>query len=280
MFKRRVEENVRSKLQNFKKIAVWGAGSSGRQALREYLSLLNIESIIDSNKKLEGAKVKGISIISPEEFLKSDYDCVVICVLAHLEVSSFLKTNNFKGEKYFVRDILINKDDSYGELYNLYIDMLVLKDRNWCEFIISKPQFLVNITYRLARFTKDKFPYLISLFFRALHSYTCAFFSIFIPDTVKAGPGLAFIHYGGIVIHPHVTLGAFCSIYHGTTIGSNYSGKVPELADHVTLYSGSSVLGDTFLSVYTTVGANSLVIDLKCLEPEKTLVGHPAKIIN
>jgi len=279
MYIKKVKENLKQQMKTFDNVTVWGAGSFGKQVLTEFLKDIDIKAVVDINKGSKGLDIMGIPIISPDEFLRLNYDCVIVCVDAHRKVFSFLKNEKFKGKAFFIWGLLIDRNKKTGELQNLFVDLLIQKDRSWLEFLIFKPQIIVNITYRLARHTKEKFPYIFSLFFRILHSFSCSFFSIFVPDTVKAGPGLVFQHYGCIVVHPKATLGAFCTLYQGTTIGSNYSGEVPTIADYITLYSGSMVLGDTYLADYASVGANSVAIDLKCFEPEKTIVGQPAKII-
>jgi|MDTC01.3.fsa_nt_gb serine O-acetyltransferase len=280
MILRSVVRSVEHNLSSFNKIAVWGAGRLGRQALREWLKGATVKAIVDSNTERIGSKVDGVSVISPAGFFKSDYDCVIICVTFHQELFSHIKENNFGGEILFVWDLFKTSPQKKGELYNLLVDIAIQKDGSWIELFINNPQIILNISYRFLRYAvKIQIPSFFLLIMRGFHALLSVFFSISIPETVEAGPGLVFHHYGGIVIHRKTVMGAFCVVYQGVTIGSNYSSEVPKLGNYVTLYAGSMVLGNAFLADYTIVGANSVVIDLVCDERGKSLVGNPAKVL-
>jgi len=275
----KIRNDIRFKLKNYKAIAIWGAGGFGKKALTQWLTNTeNIRVVVD-NKKYRGLGFLGYSVISPSKFLEEEFDCVIICVSAYKEVFKYLKDNQYGGTYYYILDLL-NYDQNQNELDKLAIDLLIQKNTGWFETFLLKPQVLVNVTYRISRFLRKKsLLYPLSYPIRLIHSLLTAFFSIHIPDTVEAGPGLFFVHYGGIVIHPNANLGAFCTIYQGVTIGSNYSGQIPSIGAFVTFYSGSMVLGSSYLPDYTTIGANSVVIDTKCDQPYKTLVGTPARIL-
>ena len=102
--------------------------------------------------------------------------------------------------------------------------------------------------------------------------------SIQLPLKTIIGPGLIFAHFGTIVFTERAKIGAFFTIYHGCTVGTNDSGEGPIIGDFVAQYAGSHILGRCNIGSMSRIGANAVVLDLEC--PVKTsLVGVPARAI-
>jgi serine O-acetyltransferase len=96
------------------------------------------------------------------------------------------------------------------------------------------------------------------------------------------GPALVIRHPTGIVVGHGVVAGSSCTLLHGITLGELHadgSGDhvYPRLGSGVTLYCGSSVLGDVVVGDGAVVAAHALVIkDV----PESSVVGGvPAKVL-
>ena len=164
-----------------------------------------------------------------------------------------------------------------NELSNLYIDLVATKNCNLIKLLLIKPQVLVNISYRLARyFKKYKLLIIFYWFIAFLHYLVCMILSIQLPLSVQIGPGLIFAHPGTIVFTRNAKLGSFVTIYHCCTIGTTLRGNSPEIRDFVTIYTGSQILGSTILDSHSRVGAMSLLLDFKG-EKSSTIAGIPAK---
>lgn len=274
---------VRDELAKYKTIAVWGTGSSALQAMRSWLPDERISYFIDSNRALWGTEFKKRNIHSPAEAIADSPDCIIVCTSAYAEVLDELAGAKFTGKAIYAFDLLENAVTGaalLSEFDMLKFDIAVQKDRGIYEFLLLRPQILVNISFRLTRhFLKRKPFWLFGQIMRFFHSFNCAFFSISLPVEAEVGPGLYFPHYGAIVIHPKSKLGAFCTLYQGVTIGSVDDGATPVLGNYVTAYARSSILGDSHIGDNTRIGAHTLIIDMSP-PPYCSVVGNPARVVN
>jgi serine O-acetyltransferase len=91
------------------------------------------------------------------------------------------------------------------------------------------------------------------------------------------GPGLRIPHYGTIVVHPFVKIGANCVIQAGVNIGVNNDG-VPTLGDNVYIGPGAKLFGNITIGNNVAIGANT-VVTKSFPQSNITIVGVPAKII-
>ncbi len=91
------------------------------------------------------------------------------------------------------------------------------------------------------------------------------------------GPGLRIPHYGTIVVHPSVRVGANCVIQAGVNIGINQNGT-PVLGDNVYIGPGAKLFGDIIIGNNVAIGANSVVNKSFNLD-NITIAGVPARII-
>lgn len=99
-----------------------------------------------------------------------------------------------------------------------------------------------------------------------------------IPSMVRIGPGLRLPHAGrGIMIHPSVTIGAGCTLYHQTALGVRDGDAGPQLGDDIEIGAGAKILGPVRVADGTRVGANAVVVT--DTEPGSTYVGMPARRI-
>lgn len=101
---------------------------------------------------------------------------------------------------------------------------------------------------------------------------------ISLPAEAEIGPGLRIHHFGGIIFHPHVKMGAHGTLYHGVTLGDKGgSGEPPTVGRNVLIGAGAKLLGAITIGDDAIIGANAVVIhDV----PAQAIVGGvPAKVI-
>jgi serine acetyltransferase len=271
-----LKSNINKQLKDYKKIVIWGTGGLANTAINKWLPLDKIDFIIDGSD-FKAKKFNGYDVYKPEHLLKNKPELILVCSSAYLEIFNEIRKFEIKSKYKYIYEIFIEEDKEYNELFNLYIDIIATKNFNLLKLLFVKPQILVNISFRIAKFIKNyKFLYPFYLILFAIHHLFCLLTSIQLPLNVKAGPGLIFAHSGTIVITGRAKLGAFVTIYHGCTIGTTISGGNPVIDNFVTIYTGSHILGASYLGRHSKVGAISLVLDFKG-EEFSTITGIPAK---
>ncbi|AUC82064.1 serine O-acetyltransferase [Lacinutrix sp. Bg11-31] len=76
------------------------------------------------------------------------------------------------------------------------------------------------------------------------------------------GKGLYLGHFGGVVIHGDATIGEYCNISQGITIGVLNRGKykgVPKIGDSIFIGPNAVIVGGISIGNNVLIGANSLV---------------------
>lgn len=270
-----VTENLRSKSN----IAVWGLGGLGKAALKYWLPKGKIKLGFDAHAK-EKFYIEGVKCIPPSREALVGINVVVITSTAYAQIIAALDSLGFSGEKIYIYELFCKSDISeVGELEALKIDLLATKGSSAVKLLLDKPQVLVNITFRLGRWSHNSWPRLpLYYLFYVLHALVCVIFSIQLPLNTKIGPGLIFAHYGTIVFTSRAKIGSFFTVYHGCTVGTNDTGEGPVIGNFVTQFAGSHILGRCKIGDYTRVGANSVVLNLTCNQ-NSTVVGCPARTI-
>ena len=102
-----------------------------------------------------------------------------------------------------------------------------------------------------------------------------------IPFTAKIGRGLYIGHFGQIILSPMATMGEFCNISQGITIGQAGRGEdqyVPIIGDRVYIGPGAKLFGKITIGNDVAIGANAVVT--KDLPDNAVAVGIPAKVMN
>lgn len=102
-----------------------------------------------------------------------------------------------------------------------------------------------------------------------------------IPLEARIGEGLYIGHYGGIVIHPDVRIGANCNLSHGVTIGEGgRPGErgVPVIGERAYIGPGAKIFGRIVIGNTVAIGANAVV---NTSVPDGAVVGGvPARILS
>lgn len=258
-------------------LAIWGAGGLGQNCLKHFLDQQNIAYILDKTRA--GEYLNGQIILAPHKLTELPVNTLIICSAAHAQIKAEALKMGFKGEIFYIYEIIgeVYKTSS-NDLEFLRLDILATQNSHLLRLLIDKPQIWVNITFRLATYLSKK-PYLRPLYwiFYVLHAFICLLTSVQLPLGTKIGPGFVIAHYGTIVFSKRAKIGSFFNIYHGCTVGTNFSGKAPVIGNFVTQYAGSHVLGDCLIADKCVIGANSVVLDLKT-DIGDVIVGSPAVI--
>ncbi len=270
-----IKNNIDKKLNGYSKIVIWGTGGLANTAINRWLPYDKIDYIINGIDYID-EMYNGFNVYSPESLSGKSPELILVCSSAYIDIFEQIKKLGIKCEYKYIYELFVEEDKNYNELYSLYIDILATKNCNFIKLLLTKPQILVNISFRLSKFIKNYkllYPLYLILFF--VHHIFCLITSIQLPLNVKAGPGLIFAHSGTIVITGRAKLGAFVTIYHCCTIGTTLKGGNPIIDSFVTLYTGSHILGQTYLGKHSKVGALSLLLDFKG-ENYSTIAGIPA----
>lgn len=91
------------------------------------------------------------------------------------------------------------------------------------------------------------------------------------------GRRVRFGHAWGIVIHPSVTIGEHCTIYHQVTLGVNEHRQPitgPVIGNRVYIGAGAKIIGAVHVGDDAVIGANAVVIT--DVPPNHVAVGIPA----
>ncbi len=127
--------------------------------------------------------------------------------------------------------------------------------------------FWVNANYRFGHWTAQLRIPLIGSALRLLSIFSNFLVSTVTGTDIRSGAviGRRFhVHTSfGIVIADGVVIGDDCTINAGVGLINKANGRgegVPRIGDHVTLSSGSKVMGGVTIGDHVTVGANSVVI--------------------
>jgi len=102
-----------------------------------------------------------------------------------------------------------------------------------------------------------------------------------IPLNTSIGRGVLFCHFSCIVFSEKVTIGNYCSIHQGVTVGRVFAGEkagVPTLGDHVIIYPGAKVVGKIRIGNNVIIGANATVVS--DVPDNCVVVGSPARIVS
>jgi serine O-acetyltransferase len=84
---------------------------------------------------------------------------------------------------------------------------------------------------------------------------------ISIPAQSTIGKALRIHHFGGIIIHSAATLGEYCTLYHGVTLGDlGFRGGAPFVGDRVLVGAGAKLIGEIVVGDDCVIGANAVVL--------------------
>jgi serine O-acetyltransferase len=157
---------------------------------------------------------------------------------------------------------------------------------NWFWLIMTKQSLWAILQYRISHWVELKvnlpvirqFLKAICTLWKKIIEITTA---IEFPSEVEIGKGLFLPHAHGIVLHPEVKLGDYCTISQDVTIGLGGRGEkqgVPKIGSRVYIAPGAKIFGKIEIGNDVAIGANAVVT--KDLPDKAVAVGIPAKVIS
>ncbi len=122
--------------------------------------------------------------------------------------------------------------------------------------------------------------FLKQMFYKAMVRRLSYKYGFQIPVNTKIGKGFYIGHFGAIVINKNATIGTYCNITHGVTIGRTNRGKLkgcPHLGHHVWIGAGAVIVGKLKIGNNVLIAPNAFVNQDV---PDNSLVlGNLSKII-
>ena len=106
-------------------------------------------------------------------------------------------------------------------------------------------------------------------------------YAIDIPYVTDIGPGFYIGHFSGIIIGGHTTIGTYCHVSQGVTIGASQRGKrkgSPTVGDRVYIGPGAKIFGNIRIGNDVAIGANCVVT--KDIPDNAVVVGVPGEVIS
>jgi glycosyltransferase involved in cell wall biosynthesis len=101
---------------------------------------------------------------------------------------------------------------------------------------------------------------------------------ISIPARCQIGQGFRIHHFGGIIFHPSTIIGAYCTCYHGVTIGDRGGlGGAAKIGDNVVIGAGAKIIGEVLIGNNVIIGANAVIN--KNVPADTVAVGNPARYL-
>lgn len=93
----------------------------------------------------------------------------------------------------------------------------------------------------------------------------------------KIGPGLAILHFGGVVITEDCEIGPNCLLYHNVSIVTMRSRVGPRIGANFYAGTGVTVIGTLTIEDNVTAGAGCIIT--KSVPKDAVIAGVPAKIL-
>ena len=104
---------------------------------------------------------------------------------------------------------------------------------------------------------------------------------ISIPFAADIGPGLYIGHFGALIVHSTVKIGAFCNLSQCVTIGEGGRAEnrgAPVLGDFVWVGPGAKIFGNIHIGNEVAIGANAVVN--RSLPDVAVAAGIPCNVVN
>lgn len=98
-----------------------------------------------------------------------------------------------------------------------------------------------------------------------------------IQPSTRIGPGLAIMHFGGVVITRECEIGPNCLLYHNVSLVTMKNNRGPTIGGNFYAGVGTTVIGDLVIEDDVTVGAGSVVT--RSIPANAVVAGVPAKIL-
>lgn len=172
--------------------------------------------------------------------------------------------------------LILVKSDFEVQNYQNYNNVI-----NFFNMFFTKPGYKFIFYFRFSNFfgksNYRKIFYPLYIIFRFLLKRTEMKYGIQIPYSTKIGKGFKIEHFNGIVINNNSSIGDYCKIRHGVTLGVSDTGS-PTLGNNVFIGAGAIIIGGITIGNNTVIGANAVVT--KNVPDNAIVAGIPAKILS
>lgn len=153
--------------------------------------------------------------------------------------------------------------------------------RVWPRILLAHPAAAAVIWYRVGRFAwtlrlpvvKQLLQVVYLLFMPVVRLYA----GVQIQPQTKVGPGLAIMHFGGVVITPECEIGRNALIYHNVSFVTMRNRQGPRAGDNLYVGTGTTIIGDVVIEDDVTIGAGSIVA--QNLPQDGVVAGVPARFL-
>ena len=197
-------------------------------------------------------------------------------------LSSKLNSDALKSSDIndFILDVYENCDGIEDDIIK---DLIFFKNHDpACKYFSTPILFYKGFqglaTYRAANCLWNNDRHTMALF---LQNRASEIFGVDIHPAAKIKGGVMIDHATGVVIGETAEIDENVSIFQGVTLGGrgfDEGDRHPKIRSGVSIYASSTILGNIIIGKNSTIAAGSLV--LKNVEPNVTVAGIPAKIIN
>jgi len=160
------------------------------------------------------------------------------------------------------------------------------ESRSWLYVLLTKQGLWALIEYRFSHLVRTKIHtpiirQILKLLGFVWHKVVEVITGIDLPSDAKIGKGLYIAHFGQIFIQSSVSLGDYCTLSQGVTIGLGGRGDkqgAPKIGNRVYIAPGAKIFGAITIGNDVAIGANAVVT--KDLPDNAVAVGIPAKVVS
>jgi serine O-acetyltransferase len=151
----------------------------------------------------------------------------------------------------------------------------------WPYILYAHPAALAVIWYRLGSWAwRLRLPLVRQfgqLVWAAGMPFVRAFTGVQIQPQTRIGPGLAIMHFGGVVLTRYCEIGQNCLLYHNVSIVTMKSNRGPKIGANFYAGTGTTIIGEVTIEDDVTCGAGSLVT--RSVPKDAVVAGVPARIL-
>jgi len=147
--------------------------------------------------------------------------------------------------------------------------------------LYAHPASVAVIWYRFGRLAyKLRFPLLrefLKLIYLSLLPFVRVYSGVQLLPATEVGPGLAILHFGGVVITPRTTIGKNCLLHHNVSIVAMRANRGATIGN--SFYAGVGVTVVDNITIEDNVTAGAACVITKSVPRDAIVAGVPARII-